>query len=325
VERRRLGSLEVSLVGLGANNFGLPDSGGPKVSAVVCDQERTTTIVRAALDAGVNFIDTAEEYGLGQSEEFIGVALGSRRDEAVIATKCNSHTSPTPGRGAGRDRIVRSVEDSLRRLGTDRIDLLQLHFPDADTPIEETLAAFDELVRSGKVLEVGCCNFTGEMLDEAADVAAVGELRPLVSAQNQYSLLSRRAEADVVPAAERHGMGLLPYWPLAGGLLTGKYRRGEAPEAGTRMSGQSDADRARLLDDRRFDRIEPLQALAEERGHTLLELAMSWLAAHDVVRSIIAGATSPAQVASNARAAEWKLTADDLAAVDAVRAATTPG
>jgi len=316
METRRLGSLEVSLVGIGTNNFGLAGHLGPKVSAVEIDQARASAIIGAALDAGVTFIDTAEEYGYGQSEEMIGVALGGRRDEAVIATKCNSATSPTPGTGAGVERIVRSAEDSLRRLGTDRIDLFQLHFPDPATPIDETLEAFSRLKEQGKVLEVGCCNFSGAQLDESFDAAARGGWAPFASAQNGYSLLSRRIEDDLVPALRRHGVGLIPYWPLAGGLLTGKYRRGEVPATGTRMSGQPEDQQQRLLSDRNFDRVEPLTAVATERGHTLLELSMSWLAAQDTVASIIVGATSPAQVTANAEAAGWRLDADDLAAVD---------
>jgi aryl-alcohol dehydrogenase-like predicted oxidoreductase len=316
METRRLGSLDVSLVGIGTNNFGLAGHLGPKVSAVEIDQARATSIIRAALDAGVTFIDTAEEYGYGQSEELIGVALGARRDEAVIATKCNSVTSPTPGTGAGVERIMRSAEDSLRRLGTDRIDLFQLHFPDPNTPIDETLEAFSRLKEQGKVLEVGCCNFSGEQLDESFAAAERGGWSPFASAQNGYSLLSRRIEGDLVPALRRHGVGLIPYWPLAGGLLTGKYRRGEAPAEGTRMSGQSGDQQQRLLSDRNFDRVEPLTAVATERGHTLLELAMSWLGAQDTVASIIVGATSSEQVQANAVAADWQLTADDLAAID---------
>jgi aryl-alcohol dehydrogenase-like predicted oxidoreductase len=316
METRRLGGLDVSVVGIGTNNFGLAGHLGPKVSAVEIDQPRATSIIRAALDAGVTFIDTAEEYGYGQSEELIGVALGSRRDEAVIATKCNSVTSPTPGTGAGIERIIRSAEDSLRRLGTDRIDLFQLHFPDPQTPIDETLEAFSRLKDQGKVLEVGCCNFTGAQLDESFSAAERGGWAPFVAAQNGYSLLSRRIEDELVPTLRRRGVGLIPYWPLAGGLLTGKYRRGEAPAEGTRMSGQPDAQRDRLLSDRNFDRVEPLAALAAERDHSLLELAMSWLAAQDTVASIIVGATSPDQVEANARAADWVLSADDLAAVD---------
>ncbi|MCU1374168.1 MAG: aldo/keto reductase, partial [Actinomycetia bacterium] len=189
MEHRALGALQVSVIGLGTNNFGLPTAGLPPVGAVVCDQARTTAIVRAALDAGVTFIDTAEEYALGEAESFIGAALGARRDEAVLATKFGSHHSPTPGHGAGAERVVRSVEGSLRRLGTDRIDLLQLHFPDPTTPVDETLEAMDRLVTDGKVREVGCCNFTSPLLDEAADAAAAAGLRPFASAQNPYSIL----------------------------------------------------------------------------------------------------------------------------------------
>ena len=320
---RTLGSLQVSVVGLGSNNFGLPEErGGPRVTGTACDQARTTSIVRAALDAGITFIDTAEEYALGQSEEFIGVALASRRDEAVIATKCCSGQSPDPGTGAGADRIVRCAEASLRRLGTDRIDLFQLHFPHPETPIEETLEGFDRLVRSGKVREVGCSNFSAAQVDEAAAASERLGLVQFGSAQNQYSLLSRRAEAELFPALVRHGLGFIPYWPLAGGLLTGKYRRGDEPAPGTRMSSQPADQQARLLSERNFARVEAYESFARERGHTLLELAISFLAAQPVVSSIIVGATSPAQVAANAEASDWLLTTEDLAALDAVRADT---
>jgi aryl-alcohol dehydrogenase-like predicted oxidoreductase len=308
----------VSLLGLGGNNFGLPDSGGPKVSSVVCDQDRTTTIVRAALDAGITFIDTAEEYGFGQSEEYIGKALGSRRDEVVIATKCNSLMSPTPGTGAGAERIVRSVEGSLRRLNTDRIDLLQLHFPDPDTPIGETLEGFDRVIRDGKVLQIGCSNFSAGQIDEAASAAAAGGFTPFASTQEHYNVLNRRVEAEVIPALHRHGMGLVPYWPLSGGVLTGKYRRGEVPDEGSRMSGQSPAELAKILSDRRFDRVEALDRFARHRGHTLLELALSWLAAQDTVTSIIVGSTNPDQIAKNVSALDWQLSTDDLTALDAL-------
>ena len=313
---RSLGSLDVSLLGLGGNNFGFPRDGAPKVSAVVCDQDRTTLIVRSALDAGITFFDTAEEYGLGQSEEFIGRALGVRRDEVVIATKCNSPASPTEGTGAGADRIVRSVEGSLRRLNTDRIDLLQLHFPDPSTPIEETLEGFDRVVRAGKVIQIGCSNFSAGQLDDAAASASAAGYESFVSAQEQYNLLNRRVETSIVPTLRKHGMCLIPYWPLSGGLLSGKYRRGETPAKGSRMSAQPPEELGKILSDRRFDKVEALAAFAQDRGHTLLELALSWLASQDLVASIIVGATTPEQIASNVSAMTWELTKDELEDLD---------
>ena len=311
MEYRRLGKsgLEVSAIGLGTNNFGdnsrWPFHMGPDESAAV---------VHAALDAGVNTIDTANAYGAGRSEEYVGRALRGRREEAVIATKVHAAMGPGPNReGLSRKAIMREVEESLRRLGTDYIDLYQLHQVDPQTPIEETLRALDDLVRSGKVRYVGCSNFEAWRLCEAMWTSRSLGLAPMASVQPPYSLLDRGVEAELLPVCERYGVGVLPYFPLAHGLLTGKYGRGEPPPPGSRLAAHGAP-----LEDADFDLIEALGAFAAERGRTLLELAFAWLLARPAVSSVIAGATSPDQVRANAATADWHLTAGDVAAVDAI-------
>ena len=303
MEKRRIGSLEVSVVGLGCNNFG---------SRV--DADATAKVVEAALDAGINFFDTADIYGGTKSEEFLGPLFRPRRNEVVIATKFGM---PVDGRrrGAKPDYVRRAVEESLRRLQTDRIDLYQLHQPDPETPIADTLGALDDLVRAGKVREIGCSNFSADQIREAESVVQKGAAR-FVSLQNDYSLLRREPEREVLPECERRGLAFLPYFPLASGLLSGKYRRGQAPPAGGRLVAW---ERFRkVLTDQNLDTVESLLQFATARGHTILELAISWLALRPVVASVIAGATKPAQVKANAAAAGWRLTAADLAALDAI-------
>ncbi|OFV99157.1 MAG: aldo/keto reductase [Acidobacteria bacterium RIFCSPLOWO2_02_FULL_61_28] len=303
MEKRRIGSLEVSVVGLGCNNFG---------SRV--DADTTAKVVEAALDAGINFFDTADIYGGTKSEEFLGPLLKPRRNEVVIATKFGMPVDERR-RGAKPDYVRRAVEDSLRRLQTDRIDLYQLHQPDPETPIEDTLGALDDLVRAGKVHEIGCSNFSAEQIREAEAVVQKGAAR-FVSVQNEYSLLRRDAERDVLPECERRGIAFLPYFPLASGLLSGKYRRGQAPPAGSRLVAW---ERFRkVLTDQNLDTVESLLQFATARRHTLLELAISWLAMRPAVASVIAGATQPGQVKSNAAAAGWRLSAAELAALDAI-------
>ena len=304
---KMLGSLEVSVVGLGCNNF------GGRIDAAA-----TASVVNAAIDSGITLFDTADVYGgAGKSEEHLGTALGSRRDEVLIATKFGMPMGPDGHAGASRRWIVQAVEDSLRRLGTDRIDLYQLHAPDAETPIEETLAALDDLVKAGKVREIGNSNFDGAQIAAADAASKSGGLARFVSAQNYYNVLNRHVEKDVAPAAIEFGLGILPYFPLANGLLTGKYRRGEAPPEGTRLSGLP-ADRAdRVLSDKNFDKVEALEKIAADAGHTILELAIAWLATQPHVASVIAGATKPEQVAANAAAGAWVLDDTILAAVDA--------
>jgi aryl-alcohol dehydrogenase-like predicted oxidoreductase len=305
MKMRRLGTsgLKVSEVGLGCNNFGMR-----------IDQKETQVVVDAALDAGVNFFDTADIYGGTKSEEFLGKALGKRRGDIVLATKFGMAVGGDEAKKGGSRRwIMRAVEDSLTRLGTDWIDLYQFHAPDPDTPIDETLRALDDLVTQGKVRYIGNSNFTGWQIADA-DWTAAGATR-FVSAQNQYSLLERKAEFEVLPACEHFGLGFLPFFPLASGLLSGKYRRGEKPPEGTRLAAWG-ARGSAALSDRNFDRIEKLTDWAEARGHTILELAFAWLLGREVVSSVIAGATSAEQVRTNAAAAAWALSPEDVKEVD---------
>ncbi|MBV9995898.1 MAG: aldo/keto reductase [Caulobacteraceae bacterium] len=304
MEQRAIGSLRVSVVGLGCNQIG-----------TTCDARASKAIVHRALDLGINCFDTAEEYGDGRSEEVLAEALQGRRQGVVIATKFAGWVDGAPSSGrATAAGVVEAVEGSLRRLKTDVIDLYQLHFPDPATPIEETLRALDRLTASGKVREIGCCNLSGAEIDEAARICAEAGLRPFVSAQNRLNLLRQEALDDVAPACERHRMGLLPYFPLAAGVLTGKYRRGEPPPADSRMGrGDVAAERAQKILTRAFGPVEALEAFARARGHTVAELAVAWLAAQPTVASVIAGATRPQQVEANVRAAAWRLTAEEAA------------
>jgi aryl-alcohol dehydrogenase-like predicted oxidoreductase len=304
MERRRIGSLEVSVVGLGCNNFGGR-----------LDAGATAAVVHAAIDAGINFFDTADIYGGTKSEEFIGGALGGRRDQVVLATKFGGKIDEQR-KGAKAAYVRQAVEDSLRRLGTDRIDLYQLHVPDPETPIEETLGALAELVRAGKVREIGCSNFSVEQL-RAAEAAAPAAGARFVSVQNEYSLLKREPERDgVLAECERLGLAFLPYFPLASGLLTGKYRQGQPPPEGSRLAGSGTS--GRFLNERSLALVEELIRFAESRGHTILELAFSWLLTRPAVASVIAGATKAEQVKANVSAAGWTLAGDDLAQIDRV-------
>jgi aryl-alcohol dehydrogenase-like predicted oxidoreductase len=301
---RRLGDsdLQVSAVGMGCNNFG-----------VRMDQTATTLVVGAALDAGINFFDTADTYGNWTSETLLGRALGDRRHEVVVATKFGSRVPPGP-LGGSRRYVIGAVEASLRRLGTDYIDLYQMHNPDLDTPIEETLGALDDLVSAGKVRYLGHSNFTGPQIAEADRIAREGGFSRFITAQNHYNLLEREIQAEVIPACERFGLGLLPYYPLASGLLTGKYRRGEPAAAGTRMHilGPKAAD---TLNERNFNCLDSLRAYANDHGHSLLDLAFAWMLGQPMVSSVIAGATRPEQVWANVAAATWQLTPAEVAEV----------
>ncbi|MEU6415587.1 aldo/keto reductase [Microbispora sp. NPDC046933] len=291
---RRLGDsgLVVSALGLGANNFGRR-----------IDLDATRAVVDAALDAGVTLIDTADIYG--ESEAFLGEVLKGRRDQVVIATKfggdVNGANGPDWGARASRRYVRLAVERSLRRLRTDWIDLYQLHFPDPSTPIEETLSVLTDLVREGKVRYVGSSNFASWQVTDADWIARTAGFERFVSAQNEYSLLDRRVEKELVPALLHHGIGLLPYFPLANGLLTGKYRRGEEPPAGTRLAG-----RQQYLTDARFEVVERLREFAERQGVTLLDVAIGGLLAQPAVSSVIAGATRPEQIKANVAAAAWR-------------------
>ncbi len=301
METRKIGSLNASVVGLGCNNFGWN-----------IDEAATKQVVDAALEAGVNFFDTADIYGGTKSEEFLGRVLQGRRDRVVLASKFGIRIDDARPGGARPEYIQRAVEDSLRRLQTDHLDLYQLHRPDDSTPIADTLGALNALVQAGKVREIGCSNFSAAQLQEA-QAAAAGGAR-FVSVQNEYSLLDRTPEAEVLPQCEKLGIGFLPYFPLASGLLTGKYRQGQPLPQGTRISPGSGF--AKLLTDKNLSVVESLITFAESRGHTILELAFSWLIRQPAVASVIAGATSAAQIQSNAAAASWHLSSEDLAEIE---------
>jgi aryl-alcohol dehydrogenase-like predicted oxidoreductase len=299
--------LMVSVTGLGCNNFGRR-----------LDLAGTRAVVDAAIDAGVTLFDTADVYGLGGSEELLGEVLAGRRDQVVLATKFghagyDMGYGPAAGAKGGRAYIRHAVERSLRRLHTDHIDLYQLHTPDPVTPVAETLAALTELVAEGKVRYLGHSNFTGWQLADAAHVARAIGSAPFISAQNHWSLLERHVEAEVLPAARHFGLGVLPYFPLANGLLTGKVRRGQAPPAGSRLAG-----RPGYVTDDKLDRVEALIAWAAERGLTVLEVAVGALAAQEGCACVIAGATTPEQVKANAAAADWVPSAEELADLDRI-------
>lgn len=306
MQTRRIGSLEVSVVGLGCNNFGMR-----------VEEAGTAAVVHAALETGINFFDTADVYGGTKSEEFLGRALREHRDAVLIATKFGIKLDDQRP-GGGRPEYVRSAaEDSLRRLGTDRIDLYQMHRPDPDVPIAETLGALHELVQAGKVREIGCSNFSAEQLREA-EAAAAGKSR-FVSVQNEYSLLHRDPEQGVLAECERLGLAFLPYFPLASGLLTGKYQKGQPAPPNTRLAKD---DRFSGMDSSaQVAQMEALRQFAEARHHTLLELAFSWLLTRRAVASVIAGATKPEQVKANAAAVHWSPSTEDLAEIDRILSA----
>ncbi|GIJ80474.1 Predicted oxidoreductase [Micromonospora phaseoli] len=310
---RRLGDsgLVVSVVGIGCNNFGRK-----------LDLDGTRAVVDAALDVGINFFDTADIYGEphGASEAQLGAALKGRRDDVVVATKFGMSMSGGNGRDFGvrgsRRYVIRAVEATLRRLDTDYIDLYQFHEPDPGTPIDETLSALDDLVRAGKVRYLGNSNFAGWQIADADWTAKTRGLTRFVSAQNHYSLLNRDAEIEVLPACERFGLGMLPFFPLANGLLTGKYKRSESPPAGSRLAGGGRyAQRLAAAD---WDTIEGLEAYAAQRGVSVLHVAIGGLAAQPAVTSVIAGATTPEQVRANAEAGAWQPTEADLKALRVV-------
>jgi len=281
-------------------------------------RDESRAVVDAALAAGITFFDTADLYGNGKSEEFLGEALVGRRGRAVVATKFGGlvRASRSGERWGTRSAIRKCAEASLARLRTDVIDLYQLHFPDPETPVEETLGALGELVREGKVRAIGCSNFDGARMDAAEDTARAGGTPRFETAQNEWSLLVRAAEADVIPACEKHGLSQLPYFPLASGMLTGKYRRGAPAPAGSRLATMKYFEK--ILSDANYATVERLAAFAAARGRSLLELAFSWLASQPCVGSVIAGATTPEQVRANAAAASWRLTPAELAEIDAL-------
>lgn len=311
MEYRTLGhsGLQVSAVGLGCNNLGRQ-----------VDQEGANAIVAKCLEHGVTFFDTADVYGAerGMSEQVLGRALKPHRHDVVLATKGAGRMGDGPYRsGASRKYLTDALEASLRRLGTDYVDLYQVHFPDDATPIEETLRALDDMVRAGKVRYVGCSNYAGWQIAEAACVASTNHLTPFISAQNRYNMLERDTEREVVPASRRFGLGLLPFYPLASGLLTGKYRRGEPPPEGTRLTSGISFYQG-VLASADYDKIERFKAFAEERGHSLLELAIGWLASRPGVASVITGATRVDQIEQNALAGNWRLTPEEMSEIDAL-------
>jgi aryl-alcohol dehydrogenase-like predicted oxidoreductase len=291
---RRIGSLDVSVIGLGCNNFGRR-----------LDAAGTAEVLDAAIDAGITFLDTAELYGGGDSEAFMGRALRGRRDAVVLATKFGWTDM---GEGGGRpERVAASLEGSLRRLQVDHVDLYQLHHPDPSVPIADTLGALRDLMRAGRIREIGCSNFDAAQLEEAATASAEAGLPRMVSVQNEYSLLHREPEAAVLPACERLDLAFLPYFPLMNGLLTGKYRRGRPLPEGARITTR----KRELASAENLERVERLAAFAEARGFELLDLAFAWLLSRERVASVIAGATSADQVRRNAAAARWQLTPAD--------------
>jgi aryl-alcohol dehydrogenase-like predicted oxidoreductase len=317
VRYRALGAsgLTVSVVGLGCNAFGAR-----------IDEQQTRAVVDAAIEHGATLFDTADTYGLGSSEELLGRALGSRRDEVVVATKfgmdMEGRNGPDWGARSSRRYLRKAVEASLRRLGTDYVDLYQIHQLDTVTPMEEVVASMNELVEEGKVRYLGCSNFASWQVADAVWTARTTGRQPFVTAQNEYSLYNRAAEEELVPACERFGLSLLPYFPLAYGLLTGKYRRGEAAPEGSRLGSQSQAHRLAGAD---FDRVEALEEYAAQRGVDILTVALGGLAAQPAVGSVIAGATRPGQVAANVEAGLWEPTPEDLEALREVNPVPAAG
>ncbi len=304
--------LRVSAVGLGCMNFG-----------AMCDEDAARAVVDAALDSGINFFDVADIYGNppGEAETLLGRVLGARRREVILATKFGARRAgrggAAPG-GGSRAFIMRAVEDSLRRLGTDYIDLYQHHFPDPGTPVEETLRALDDLLTQGKVRHIGCSNYSGEQLKAAALAARAGRTHSFTTAQNRYSLLHRDIEHDLVPIAQAQQVGILPYFPLESGLLTGKYRPGEPPPAGTRFGKWKGG--GAFVSPARWARMAALEDYGTKIGRSLLEIAIGWLAAQPFVASVIAGATRPEQARANAQAAAWEPSAEELARISDIAA-----
>jgi aryl-alcohol dehydrogenase-like predicted oxidoreductase len=315
VKHRTIGKsdLQASAIGLGCNNFGYVASMDVGASRKVIDK---------AIDSGINFFDTSDSYGT--SENILGEILGERRKKIILATKFGSKQNALGEKsGASRGYLLAEAEESLRRLRTDYIDLYQIHYPDPQTPIDETLRALDDLVKTGKVRYVGCSNFSATQLQEAEAAAIKHSVKSFVSSQDEYSLLVRDIEREQLPLIERLGMSELPYFPLASGLLTGKYKKGRTAPKGTRL-GDKQALADRYHTESNLEKVERLQRFAEERGHTLLELAFSWLLSRKAVASVIAGATKPEQVEANAKAGAWTLSADELTKIDEITQAPKP-
>lgn len=316
METRSIGALSVPVLGVGCNQFG----------TITCDEATSIGIVHEALDAGLTYFDIADEYGQnyadrsdpqgwGRAEEILGRALRGRRDEVVIATKVGSRPNYDDSLGGNSAAWIReAIDDALRRLQTDHVDLYQIHFPDPTVPIAETLGALDEIVRAGKALETGCSNFTKEMLREADDVARDGALHPFASLQSPLNLFQRGALYELLPTCHELGMSFIPYWPLASGMLTGKYRRDRELPGNTRLTDDfmiKEPQRRMLFSEKTFARLEALEAFATDRGRTLLELAFAWLLAQPCVATVIAGAARPGQATANAAAGGWRLTPEE--------------
>ena len=310
MEFRNLGrsGLRVSAVGLGCNNFGMK-----------LDEAGTGAVINAAIEAGITLFDTADMYGArGGSETHMGAVLGAKRKDIVLASKFGMAMDDTGHKlGGSRRYIMSAVEDSLRRLRTDWLDLYQLHQPDLLTPIDETLRAMDDLVKAGKVRYIGCSNLPAWQMVEANFAAELANIGGFVSAQEEYNLLNRAIEKDVLPVARKYGFGLLPYFPLASGLLTGKYKRDAMPE-GARLTAMPKFANRTYVTDGNWAKVEALDAFAKDHGHTLLEVAFGWLLAEPAVSSVIAGATRPEQIGSNVAAASWSLSTEEKAGVDAI-------
>ncbi|UCC16184.1 MAG: aldo/keto reductase [Dehalococcoidales bacterium] len=312
MEFRKLGNsgLKVSEVGLGGNNFGW-----------WVDEQTSAVVINSAIDAGINFIDTADVYDQGHSEEYIGRALEGKRHQVIIATKFGGPMGQDPNeRGGSRHHVLQAVDNSLKRLQTDYIDLYYMHMPDGSTPIEETLFALDSLVKSGKVRYIGCSNFAAWQVNEALWISKTNHLDTFVVVQQRYNLLSREIERELVSCCKAHGIGVIPYSPLANGLLTGKYRQGQEPPKDSRLSTTVLPGMKRVLDGANWEMLSKLETFAGECGHTLSELAIAWLLAKPWLASVIAGATKVEQVTSNVAATEWKLTAEEVSTVDAITA-----
>jgi len=308
MKTRRIGSLEVTVAGVGCNNFGR-----------VIDAPQTEKVVSAALDAGATFFDTADLYGEGSSEEYLGRALRGRRDRAVIATKFGMMAPPEGVKPGSAEWATSSCEKSLERLGTDFIDLFILHQPDPTTAIGETLFALGKLVSAGKVREIGCSNFSVAQIEEASEAARAAGMHGFASVQNECSLVHTDDLDTVIPACVAHDMAYVPFFPLASGVLTGKYRRAAEPPEGTRLARATPERRSRYANDRNFDLAERLERFAADHGHSLHELALSWLASLPAVAAVIPGATSPEQVRANTAATmAWELGQEELAQVRSI-------
>jgi aryl-alcohol dehydrogenase-like predicted oxidoreductase len=308
MEYRRLGNsgLKISEIGLGTNTFGM-----------TADESTANKIIEKALELGVNFFDTAAMYSRGRSEEIIGKSIKSRRGQVVLASKFGHPASLAPGESGGsRSYILKAVEQNLKRLDTDYIDLYYLHYPDPETPIEETLRVLNDLVRSGKVRYIACSNFPAWQLCEASLTAKVHNLESFIALQMRYNLLDRSVEKEIVPCCQKYGVGLIPWGPLAGGFLTGKYHRGEKPAEGRLSSGIPIY--GEVLTGQNFDKLDRLEAFARERGHSVLELAVAWLLSHRWLGSVIAGVTTPEQLSANAAGSAWKLNAEEVAEVEKI-------